>query len=143
MKPTARAELQAALGSALAKTLPESVYLQLDAATLEEALTAAAAGVVQPERPYELAVERYLVDRLTALLRDPPRLSVQEIRARALDAAIRWAALPWLPVATEEQMENLVTDLADYIRDGEAPKRFSAEERSDDPSNASDLGEVS
>lgn len=42
MKPVDRATLQAALGSALARTLPESLYLQLDAATVEEALTVAA-----------------------------------------------------------------------------------------------------
>lgn len=164
MKPVIRATLQAALGSALAKTVPEHIYLQLDAHALEEALTAAGADALDSvraeptgdraialmerlhaglnergvphdgpdyddavtralgeidriaelraqgaalaaqgqalaeavantepteERPYELAVERYLVDRLTALLRDPPRLSKQEVRARALDAAAR------------------------------------------------------
>lgn len=50
MKPVARATLQAALGSALAKTVPEHIYLQLDAHALEEALTEAGAGAVDSVR---------------------------------------------------------------------------------------------
>ena len=83
-------------------------------------------------QPYELAVERYLVDRLTALLRDPPRLSDQDIRARALDVAGR--KFGTFGYDTEELLDCAET-LAGYIRDGSIPPRVSAEERSDDTSD--------
>jgi hypothetical protein len=89
-------------------------------------------GTVDAERrPYELAVERYLVDRLTALLRDPPRLSEQEIRARALDVAGRKFGSFGYDV---EELLDTSDRLVAYIRDG---VRVSAEERTDD---TTDLG---
>jgi hypothetical protein len=101
----------------------------------DEMEAAGAADTADRRATLELAVERYLVDRLTALLRDPPRLSDQEIRARA--------ALAAHPPFGMMNRLDVIDEIAAYIRDGSRKDlasfqpRVSAEERSDD---TKDLG---
>lgn len=175
MKPVARATLQAALGSALAKTVPEHIYLQLDALALEEALTAAGAEALDGVRADPVGdraialmdrlhvglaerdvvaggdvVERALstIDAFQTALDEAAQgelelisegLSAdQEIRARALDAAVRaWAPLRGSdPEAYADAISDVALAFEEYIRDGVPEERGSAEERSDDPSKA-------
>lgn len=79
----------------------------------------------------ELAVERYLVDRLTAILRDPPKLSEQETRARALEAAATLIAPALADMSAAFKLPDIAEigggamKLADrfaaYITDGSQP----------------------